>query len=121
MNSSISFPDNKNSDPDADGYVNLLEYALGGDPNDRNDVGVLPKIQNSASGIDFIYNRRRNAANLGIRYSIESTSTLQTPSWGSGDMVETDVTIIDADFEAVTNRVSTRGKTSEFMRLAVED
>ena len=121
MNSSISFPDNKNSDPDADGYVNLLEYALGGDPNDRNDVGVLPKIQNSASGIDFIYNRRRNAANLGIRYSIESTSTLQTPSWGSGDMVETDVTIIDADFETVTNRVSTTGKTSEFMRLAVED
>ena len=114
-------PASATSDPDGDGYVNLFEYAFGGNPNQTIDVGVLPEMETAVDGIDFVYNRRRDPATHGIRYTIETTPGLQTPSWSSSDLVETDVAIIDTEFEAVTNRVTTTGKTYEFIRLVVEE
>ena len=114
-------PASASSDPDGDGYVNLFEYALGGNPNQPNDVGVLPEMESAVDGIDFVYNRRRDPATHGIRYTIETTPSLQPSSWASSDLVETDIAIIDAEFELVTNRVTTTGKTNEFIRLVVEE
>jgi hypothetical protein len=109
------------ADPDGDGYVNLFEYALGGDPKRENDIGNIPVVTSTGSDIDFVYSRRRNAANQGIRYRIETTPNLESPTWSSSDLVETEVNLIDSEFETVTNRVATSGKNREFFRLVVEE
>jgi arylsulfatase A-like enzyme len=109
------------ADPDGDGYVNLFEYALGGDPKRENDIGNIPVVTSTGSDIDFVYSRRRNATNQGIRYRIETTPNLESPTWSSSDLVETEVNLIDSEFETVTNRVATSGKNREFFRLVVEE
>ena len=109
------------ADPDGDGYSNLFEYALGGNPNLGNDVGTLPNLEMAVDGIDFVFNRRRDAATHGIRYTIQTTATLSPASWGSSDLVETGVNVIDTDYERVTRRVTTTGKDREFIRLVVEE
>ena len=114
-------PSSVDADPDRDGYSNLFEYALGGNPNLDGDIGTLPEMNTAVDGIDFVYKRRHGAAGLGLSYRIETTPSLHSIPWGSSDLVETDVAPIDTEFEAVTNRVTTTGKNSEFIRLVVEE
>ena len=114
-------PTHVDADPDRDGYSNLFEYALGGNPNIDGDIGTLPEMNTAVDGIDFVYKRRHGAAGLGLSYRIETTPSLHSIPWGSSDLVETDVAPIDTEFEAVTNRVTTTGKNSEFIRLVVEE
>jgi len=113
--------DSMSGDPDGDRRSNLFEYALGGDPNEKHDIGVLPDMATAVDGIDFVYQRRRDAATLGIRYEIETTANLTLPdSWGVVSLEEDDVAIVDAEFETVTHRLDATGKQSEFIRLNID-
>ena len=108
------------ADPDGDGYSNLFEYALGGNPNLGNDVGTLPNLEMAVDGIDFVFNRRRDAATHGIRYDIETTESLTLPnSWELVSLDEDGIDIVDAEFETVTHRLDTSGKAHEFIRLSI--
>ena len=113
-------PSGVDGDPDADRRSNLFEYALGGDPNQKNDVGVLPNMNTAVDGIDFVYQRRRNAATRGIRYDIETTANLTLPnSWELVSLEEDGIDIVDAEFEKVTHRLDASGKAHEFIRLSI--
>ena len=108
------------ADPDGDGYSNLFEYALGGNPNLGNDVGTLPNMNTAVDGIDFVYQRRRDAATHGIRYDIETTESLTLPgSWEIVSLEEGGIDIVDAEFETVTHRLDASGKAHEFIRLSI--
>jgi len=114
--------DSMDGDPDGDRRSNLFEFAFGGNPNDKNDVGLLPNMDTVVDGIDFVYQRRSNAATLGIRYFIETTADLTLPdSWEVVNLSVDAVDAVDDEFETVKHRLDTSGKEKEFIRLVVEE
>ena len=67
------------ADPDGDGLVNLLEYALGLDPMVADRAG-LPTVQVSEGNLTLTY--RRAVATSGLTYSAQTTSDLtNAASW----------------------------------------
>ncbi len=60
------------SDGDGDGLVNLLEFALGGDPNKSDVSDKLPKLVRSSSGFDFEFRRNQ----LTLTYTIKESTDL---------------------------------------------
>jgi len=100
----------RDADPDGDGLNNLAEYALGGNPSSADDAARLPVFEVTDGGggsnfVEYIYNRRRNAASLGLTYGLNINTNL-TGAWEYVGMVhETDAVGIDLDFESVTNSV----------------
>ncbi|MBI9021282.1 MAG: hypothetical protein JEZ10_08535 [Verrucomicrobia bacterium] len=111
------------SDPDGDGYNNLIEYALGGMPTNAADsASVFPVFgkpaDQSFQGLEYIYRRRINAAALGLSYWLEVTPELIPASWSTNGYEETGSAAINDDFETVTNRIPTGG-LSGFIRLRV--
>ena len=65
------------SDPDYDGIPNLLEYALGLDPNQTSGSG-LPVCSSSGGYLALTFNRQKSATD--ITYSVEATGDLGS-SW----------------------------------------
>ncbi len=70
-------------DPDGDGWFNLLEYVLGGDPNVRDIAKVAPRLWAGAGHVDVVYRRRANFTEAGISYLIQSTPDLTQPVWST--------------------------------------
>ena len=66
------------ADPDRDGIVNLLEFALGLHPN-QSSVGFLPK--GAVSSGDFMLAVIQSPGVSGIIYGGEWSATLQPGSW----------------------------------------
>ena len=93
-----------NADPDGDGIVNLLEYALNLDPRTANRTG-LPTIStttvNSATYPTFTYTRVKSATDL--TYAVEVSTDLVT--WNRGSAYTADLTTID---QGTTQQVTTR-------------
>ncbi len=110
-------------DPDRDGMANLLEYALGSDPMVNDAALFLPRSSVSTEdGIDYLnltYRRRSDAAERGLSYVVGSGTDLT-----SGNLTtpteEVESVTIDADFEAVTNRIPIDSNPRGFMRLKVQ-
>ncbi|QHI70350.1 hypothetical protein [Tichowtungia aerotolerans] len=112
------------SDPDGDGANNLLEYALGGNPTNSDASAILPVYsvtnQNGTNWLEYVYFRRLDAADRGINYTVEKNSNLlSVESWSTNGIAETSAPV-DAEFESVTNRVSTGEANAQFMKLNVE-
>ncbi len=104
---------------DGDALNNLYEFGLGGDPTNPADIGILPTFGASGSIFEYIY-PRRSAPNSGLTYYLELTDDLTAGVWtNSGYTVAPVAGTINDDFEAVTNEISTVGKTNEFIRLRV--
>lgn len=73
------------ADPDADGWLNLLEFSLGTLPN----AASLPEITltRGAGGLEFIY--RREGATLGeVAFQVEWSDTLAPGSWSTAGVTE---------------------------------
>lgn len=85
------------ADPDGDGYANILEYAFGTSPTDRNH-SMAPLV---VSGDDFqVY--RRVADDAGLVYELQSSTTMQSGSWTEVTGMTTLVDSTDGEFETVT-------------------
>jgi hypothetical protein len=56
-------------DADNDGLVNLLEFALGGNPRENDQFNVVPKFSFSQSSADFSFRRHQLTANYVIQKS----------------------------------------------------
>lgn len=107
-------------DIDQDGLGNLAEYALGGHPTAGADGdSILPKFGMSSSDVEYVFNRRTNAATLGLVYQLEHTDNLVSNVWSTGGYVEVDAGDLGNGLESVTNLFSTVGKTNEFIRLKI--
>jgi len=100
------------ADIEPDGMDNLLEYALGGDPNVDDAAAKLPvygMVEDSGTNwLEYVYTRRLDAAARGLDYGIILNTDLVSGTWSNiGTSAETGSVAIDADFETVTNQIST--------------
>jgi hypothetical protein len=80
-------------DPDKDGLSNLLEYALGSDPNSANP-GASPQVVTSSNRLTISFTR--NAYALDVVMSVWGTDNLAADAWqelarGTGGAAFTDV------------------------------
>ena len=112
------------ANPDLDIGNNLYEYALGGNPTNPADIGYVPMSGTIAVGstnwFEYVHARRKGSAGE-LSYVLETSSNLLSNDWSNGSYITLPSTgNLDADFEAVTNRIDTTGKTNEFIRLKVE-
>ena len=115
----------RGADPDEDGMDNLVEYALGGDPNVADADTILPTygITDDGGGsnvMDYIYNRRLNAASLGLTYGLDVNDDLQNTWIYAGTVYEMGTTGIDPDFESVSNAIPVVGEAG-FIQLKVTE
>jgi hypothetical protein len=107
---------------DADGYNNLYEFAMGGDPTDANDIGYVPVSSVVEDGgtnyLDYVYHKRKDASLQGLTYYLELTGNLVFPAWtNAGYEVIGNATV--GDYRAVTNRIPTTNAT-QFIELQIE-
>ncbi len=111
------------ADPDGDGRNNLYEFGFGGDPTDPFDAGISPSYSlvkdGGATWMDYAYPKRSDP-NSGLAYHLEINDDLVFGQWTNSGYAVTGTGTIDSDFDAVTNRVSTSGEESRFIRLSVE-
>ncbi len=114
------FTQDGSGDPDGDSLNNTAEFALGGNPMNDVDSGIRPELTSDTGGLQFTYRRRRNAAELGLTYTVQTTDDFTAPvSWGTSGVTETGTTLIDADFESVANSISIDGEPRKFIRLRI--
>ena len=102
----------------------MREYGLGGDPADGADIGYHPACGTvsggGTNGFEFIH-ARRIGSDGELNYTLETSSNLLSNDWAAGSYIELPMTgTLDAEYEAVTNRIDTTGKTNEFIRLKIE-
>jgi hypothetical protein len=104
---------------------NLWEYASGGNPTNVLLRGTQPRLsragqENGVNWIEYIHLVRTNDESL--IYTIECVPDLTKSSWTkSSDAVVIGIgSAPDSDFQTVTNRIPTVGKTNEFLRLRIE-
>jgi len=89
---------------------NLLEYALGGDPNIPDAAAYLPTHEVTDAGggsslVDYVYRRRIDAAVRGLTYGLETSTNLLSAWTYIGATYETDTAGIDSNFESVSNSI----------------
>ena len=114
---------NKTDNKDGDVSNNLAEYALGGNPTNSMDTGILPTYEMIPTGgsdyIEYIHVQRKNADDL--QYRVEATTNLVSGIWTNTtvQITGTNTTYGVADFDAVTNRVPAEPK-QQFIRLKVQ-
>jgi len=117
------------ADPDHDGWVNLLEYAFGGDPRQNGlkrgnpQISAAPVLQTvihegqNYAGITFF--RQRNPIRAELEYAVEWQTGLALNGWTlGGELHQTQ--ILDANWERVTYRDSQPlAATPRFVRIRV--
>lgn len=110
-NTSISGP---NADPDADGWVNLVEYALGLNPRSASTSG-LPVAGTTAS--DWVFTYTRPASATDVTYTVEFSSNLA--GWGTGSVTHQFVSTAGG-VETWRATVPLSSATSAFFRLRID-
>ena len=105
-----------------DGLDNLMEYALGGDPNVDDAAAVAPAIfMADDAGTNWFYQvnqERTDDAALSFTYGTETDLTVG--SWDTNDVFFVGESAVSNGFKTVTNRTEVTG-TAKFIRLNVEE
>jgi hypothetical protein len=105
------------NDFDGDGLDNLAEYALGGNPTNNTDVGIVPTLINNSGTLIYVHVQRADDTNL--FYFLETSTNLVSNTWTSfGYTAATNVTGLT--FNYVTNMWSNNCKAA-FFRLRIEN
>jgi parallel beta-helix repeat protein len=105
------------NDFDGDGLDNLAEYALGGNPTNKADVGIVPTLRNDSGTLIYVHVQRADDSNL--LYSLETSTNLMSNIWTSfGYTAVTNVT--GQTFNYVTNTWSNNCEGA-FFRLRIEN
>jgi regulation of enolase protein 1 (concanavalin A-like superfamily) len=104
-------------DPDNDGQSNLMEYALGSNPNAAGSAPISTDSETVATASYLRLSVSKNPNATDVQYVVEATSTLAIPSsWSSvGLIIETDT----ASQLVVRDNVAISPDTQRFMRLRV--
>ena len=116
----------RSADPDGDAYVNLAEYAFGGNPlaSERatcftGSVSLEEAFDTGEKFMHFEYTRRRDAVDLGLSYTVQACARLEFDHWSTDEVIEASVVEKDAYFETVTSRIAVT-EESGFVRCRVE-
>jgi len=109
------------ADPDGDGLDNLYEYGLGGDPTNSADRGISPAYAMEESGgtnwMTYVYPKRLDS---GLAYYLELTEDLVYGTWLNSGYDVMGIGTIDAEFDAVTNRIAVGSEDEKFIQLIIE-
>ncbi len=115
----------RTADVEPDGVVNLIEYALGGDPTVDDAAATLPTAETISEGgtnwLEYVYNRRKDYVIRNLEYNVETTTNLVANTWTNDHYSVSGIGSIDDNFEAVTNRVDTDLEGSSFLRLLIQE
>ena len=126
-------PGIEDGDEDFDGLPNLWEYASGGDPKSAAGDGVdglrrgptMHLVEDGLeSFIEFSFVRRIDSASRGLRYSLQTSATLEPGSWTTHPATQQGAatSIGDGTRERVILRMNepVTGKERIFARLQAE-
>lgn len=97
-------------DPDADGRPNLVEYAIGSNPNSSDSSSYLDATFDANA---FFLSVRKGPGGNDVRYEVESSPNLATGSWSSSL-----VTIVDNNAARLRARYDGTTATG-FLRLEI--
>ena len=108
-------------DPDGDGMINLIEYAMGAHSLTNDAAVYRPYIESSEDNgtnyLNLVYRRRIDAEDRGLDYQIGSATDLAEEMTNATQ--EAGSLALDADFESVTNRIPTDSEPHQFMQLKI--
>lgn len=104
------------ADPDHDGLSNLLEYALGLDPNVSGAVPASLALNGAI--LEYTYTRSTAAKANGVAYQIEWSDTLDTGSWRTETVTE-QITTTQGALETVKASIPAGTAGKRFLRLRV--
>ncbi len=106
---------------DGDDWINLVEYALGGNPSVPDSAAIFQVLETGETHyIEYVYPRRTDAASRGLSYQLLHTTNLLQAVWISNRFEFERSGAIDTDFDSVTNRISTEAEDQLFIKLQVE-
>lgn len=113
----------RSADLEPDGMNNLLEYALGGDPNFDDAATILP-TSGSPDGLAFkyVFRRRVDAVLRGLTYDLQYNTDLISSPWLSTEGTnETGYSTINSEFDMVTNSFDATGTPTLFLNLEITE
>lgn len=109
-------------DDDGDGFKNLYEYAIGGNPTNASDHGFVPTFTLKSGGgsnwCEFVH-AQRSDPNSGLLYSLQLTTNLVTSAWTNTGYTVVGTGPLTNGFLSVTNRIDTNLKSQQFIRLRI--
>jgi hypothetical protein len=108
----------KMGDEDGDGLVNLVEFAIGGNPLSGDDSAHLPKLGSDQDGMYFEYPRRLEAGS-GITYQAQYTNDLTSGDWTDWTSPDVSTDPMSAEFEKVSHPLPGEAPNERFYRLKV--
>lgn len=114
--------DGYSDDPDDDGMKNLVEYALDGNPLEK-DAWRGPTYGGSSSDggtnyVSLVYRRRNDAEMRNLTYLVGSKADLIV-GLATNATEEVGSEVLNGDLDWVTNRMSTAVEDKQFMQLNV--
>ncbi len=114
-------------DPDKDGFPNLLEYALGGDPGTSSSTSpsglpLAPAVSETGGSLTYSFPQRTDAAQRGLNYTILFSPDLTEESFDAAPPSGISISAAPYDppvpgFEKITATLPASGKM--FLRLEV--
>ncbi|QHI70326.1 hypothetical protein [Tichowtungia aerotolerans] len=105
-------------DADADGWNNLTEYALGGNPTNGFIDGNIPVFESVDGAMLYVYAQRTDDTNL--TYYLETDSDLVVaPGWTNAGYTVVATNVTGGTFDFVTNSVPIIDPV-KFIRLVIE-
>jgi hypothetical protein len=111
------------ADPDHDGLDNLLEFALGLNPNQRetSQQGLAPSLIESAGNKYLVLSYRHRVSEPLLQYIVEVSPDKQAWNSGAGVVVELSRTPLGGGFETVTQQdlVPVTPANPRFIRLTI--
>lgn len=110
-------------DDDGDGFSNLEEFGLGGNPKSSGTIEYEPSSGMNGDGFEVVHVRRTTADNGLVYYLEQDIDLVAAPGWTNMNnyvITGTNALPSDPDFEAITNRFSTAGENSLFVRVRIE-
>jgi len=108
-------------DDDGDGFSNLYEFGLGGNPANAADRGIAPtlmmKSEGASSWCEFAH-AQRSDPNSGLLYHVQVSDNLT--SWANASSIEISRVPLANSMLSVTKRIEMGSKPRQFLRLLIE-
>jgi hypothetical protein len=107
------------ADPDRDGLGNLVEYALGTHPLQRQASPIVYALTSSGAERYATLTLPKNSQAEGLQYRVEVSPDLSPESWSSDPQTAVQIIVDSASQLIVRDRTAVSGSDRRFMRLRV--
>jgi len=109
-------------DDDGDGFKNLYEFGVGGNPTNSSDHGFLPTFTLKSGGgsnwCEYVH-AQRSDPNSGLLYYLQLSDSLVSNVWTTNGYTVVGSGPLTNGFLSVTNRIETDVKSQQFIRLTI--